>query len=71
VTNLYERKLQKMDDIQLLNVCLEHGRIMEKGFLEQAEKERALQAFKEAVSRKSLENYHDKLGIALRVIKLL
>lgn len=71
VSNLFDFKIKRMGDEDLINECLMHLRFVEMGLLTPAHKTRATQLFTEATTRSSLEYIHNDFLVALKVLKLL
>lgn len=70
-TDLYLTRLAKMTDKEIMDECVYHGRVMEQGFKDKAQKVRAKQAFEAAASRPALEGEKAMLLTAVRVLRLL
>ncbi len=69
--DLYQKRLSKMSDSEIMNECVFHGKVMEHGFKNKSEKIRARQAFEAAAARPSLESEREMLLTATRVLRLL
>ncbi len=71
VTNLFNFKIKKISNEELVNECLMHLRFVEMGLLTPEHKTRALQLFEEATSRPQLDYIKNDFLVAIRVLKHL
>ena len=69
--DLYLTRLSKMTDQQIMDECVFHEHVMERGFKDKGQKIRAKQAFEAAASRPSLDSEKEMLLTAVRVLRLL
>ena len=71
VVSLFDRKLKKISDEELISECLLHLRFVESGLLTPSHKAMATLYFTEATVRPSLEYIKNDFLVALKVLKLL
>jgi len=67
--DLYEAKLKRMSNTDLLRECIVFLSAMEQGGLSKDNKIRATKVFKEGAGRQDLEISRDDLLVALKVLK--
>lgn len=70
MTNLYDEKLYRLSDEDLMAEAAMHGKIMERGWLTKEEKIRAIACFTLASQRETLIDEREVLLTALRVMRL-
>lgn len=71
IVNLFDFKLKKMNDEELVNECLMYLRFVEMGLIMNEHKVRAKQLFLEAIKRPSLEFISNDFRVALKVINTI
>lgn len=71
VTNLFDFKVKKLSDEDLVNDCLMHLRCVEMGLMSDDHVIRAKQLFAEAITRPQLEFIANDFKVALKVIDKL